>query len=179
MATQNLLYASHRPVSETRPPAIADNMHRSHVRRDGAPDPDGRTAPRFPSLFWPPHKSTVVLDELDDMWKFTLFWTLILYGLFHLGAVGVAVLMQGGKRRSSWRYLWLVPLVYALIAGAEALVAGSVVGLMLVFPIDPGCETVFWFWGCADSGAVSARAISSGASPCRRGSPSSGDGSMC
>lgn len=65
------------------------------------------------------------------MWKFTLFWTLILYGLFHLSAVGVAVLMQGGgKRFSSWKYLWLVPLVYALIAGFEALIAGTLVGLM-------------------------------------------------
>lgn len=66
------------------------------------------------------------------MWKFTLYWTLILYGLFHLGAVGVAVLMQVGKQRSHWKYLWLVPLVYALIAGAEALIAGTIVGLMLV-----------------------------------------------
>lgn len=74
----------------------------------------------------------MILYELDDMWKFTLYWTLILYGLFHLGAVGVAVLMQVGKRRSHWKYLWLVPLVYALIAGAEALIAGSVAGLMLV-----------------------------------------------
>ena len=89
-------------------------------------------SPPFPSLFWPPQKSTIKLYELDEMWKFTLFWTLILYGLFHLGAVGVAVLMQVGKRRSNWKYLWLVPLIYACIAGAEALIAGSVVGLMLV-----------------------------------------------
>ncbi|KXX75922.1 Protein-S-isoprenylcysteine O-methyltransferase [Madurella mycetomatis] len=101
----------------------------SQVRRDV---PAGYTNPPFPSLFWPPQESTVILYELDEMWKFTLYWTLILYGLFHLGAVGVAVLMQVGKRRSHWKYLWLVPLVYALIAGAEALIAGSVAGLMLV-----------------------------------------------
>lgn len=100
------------------------------ARRDGPLAP--YIAPDFPSLFWPPHKSTVKLEELDEMWKFTLFWTLILYGLFHLGAVGVAVLMQVGKRRSNWTYLWVVPLVYAFIAGAEALVAGSLVGLMFV-----------------------------------------------
>jgi hypothetical protein len=90
------------------------------------------TVPPFPSLFWPPQDATVILYELDEMWKFTLFWTLILYGLFHLGAVGIAVMMQGGKRMSSWKYLWLVPLVYALIAGFEALIAGTLVGLMLV-----------------------------------------------
>ncbi|KAK4106798.1 hypothetical protein N658DRAFT_512535 [Parathielavia hyrcaniae] len=100
----------------------------SPVRRD---TPAKYTVPPFPSLFWPPQDSTVILYELDEMWKFTLFWTLIFYGLFHLGAVGVAVLMQGGKRMSSWKYLWLVPVVYALIAGAEALIAGTLVGLIV------------------------------------------------
>ncbi|KAK4241730.1 protein-S-isoprenylcysteine O-methyltransferase [Achaetomium macrosporum] len=99
----------------------------SLVRRD---TPAEYTVPPFPSLFWPPQDGTVILYELDDMWKFTLYWTLILYGLFHLGAVGVAVLMQGGKRSSSWKYLWLVPLVYALIAAVEGLLAGTLVGLI-------------------------------------------------
>ncbi|AEO57576.1 hypothetical protein MYCTH_2303885 [Thermothelomyces thermophilus ATCC 42464] len=100
----------------------------SRVRRD---IPADYTVPPFPSLFWPPQSAKIILYELDEMWKFTLFWTLILYGLFHLGAVGVAMLMQGGKRMSSWKYLWLVPLVYALIAGAEALIAGTLVGLIV------------------------------------------------
>ncbi|KAL2164642.1 hypothetical protein VTH06DRAFT_3859 [Thermothelomyces fergusii] len=100
----------------------------SRVRRD---IPAEYTVPPFPSLFWPPQSAKIILYELDEMWKFTLFWTLILYGLFHLGAVGVAVLMQGGKRTSGWKYLCLVPVVYALIAGAEALIAGTLVGLIV------------------------------------------------
>ncbi|KAK4114176.1 hypothetical protein N656DRAFT_576076 [Canariomyces notabilis] len=100
----------------------------SQVRRDV---PAQYTVPPFPSLFWPPQEFRVILYELDEMWKFTLYWTLILYGLFHLGAVGVAVLMQVGKRKSHWKYLWLVPLVYAFVAAAEALMAGSVVGLIV------------------------------------------------
>ncbi|KAL2019681.1 hypothetical protein VTK56DRAFT_9300 [Thermocarpiscus australiensis] len=98
------------------------------VRRD---DPSEYTTPPFPSLYWPPQKSRIILYKLDDMWKFTLYWTLILYGLFHLGAAGVAVLMQVGKTRSHWTYLWLVPLVYALIAGFEAIIAGTLVGLIV------------------------------------------------
>jgi len=105
-----------------------ENQIPTLVRRD---TPANYTVPPFPSLFWPPQSSSIILYELDEMWKFTLFWTLILYGLFHLGAVGVAVLMQGGKRMSSWKYLWLVPVVYALIAGAEALIAGTLVGLIV------------------------------------------------
>ncbi|KAK0669643.1 hypothetical protein QBC41DRAFT_302296 [Cercophora samala] len=100
-----------------------------HIRRDAPPA--NYTQPPFPSLFWPPQESKVALYELDDIWKFTLYWTLILYGLFHLGAVGVAVLMQVGKRRSTWKYLWIVPLIYAFIAACEAVIAGSVVGLMV------------------------------------------------
>ncbi|KAK4230835.1 hypothetical protein QBC38DRAFT_356191, partial [Podospora fimiseda] len=99
------------------------------VRRD--PPAEGYTQPPFPSLFWPPQETKVSLQELDDIWKFTLYWTLILYGIFHLGAVGIAVVMQVGKRRSHWKYLWLVPLIYFLIAGFEAVIAGTVVGLMI------------------------------------------------
>jgi hypothetical protein len=89
-------------------------------------------SPPFPSLFWKPQYSTVVLKRLDDMWRFTVYWTLILYGLFHMGAVAYALLMQLPKARSSWKFLWLVPLTYFIVAAAEALIAGSVVGLMSV-----------------------------------------------
>ncbi|EGS17605.1 uncharacterized protein CTHT_0069440 [Thermochaetoides thermophila DSM 1495] len=88
-------------------------------------------SPPFPSLFWKPQYSTVVLKRLDDMWRFTVYWTLILYGLFHMGAVAYALLMQLPKARSSWKFLWLVPLTYFIVAAAEALIAGSVVGLIV------------------------------------------------
>jgi hypothetical protein len=64
------------------------------------------------------------------MWRFTLLWTLIIYALFHLGAAGVALSMQVGKKRSNWKFLWMVPVVYLIVAGLEALFAGSIVGLM-------------------------------------------------
>jgi hypothetical protein len=64
-------------------------------------------------------------------------WTLILFGLFHLGAAGLALLMQTGKTRVNWKYLGLVPLAYGIVAGAEALMAGSIVGLMSVSHVHP------------------------------------------
>lgn len=33
-------------------------------------------------------------------------------------------------QRHSWKLAWAIPLVYAIIAGLEGLLAGSVVGLM-------------------------------------------------
>ena len=66
------------------------------------------------------------------MWRFTLIWTVIIYGIFHLGVAGIALLMQIGKRKSRWKYLWTLPFFYAFVAATEALFAGSVVGVMFV-----------------------------------------------
>ncbi|KAK3380203.1 hypothetical protein B0T24DRAFT_186229 [Lasiosphaeria ovina] len=91
------------------------------------------TTPPFPSLSLPLETPRWTLSSLYNIWRFTLLWTLILYGLFHMGAAAIALLMQAGntKSRSSWKYLWMVPLVYAFVAGVEALLAGSVVGLIV------------------------------------------------
>ncbi len=72
------------------------------------------------------------LYYLSDIWRFTLIWTFIIYAIFHLGAAGIAVAMQMGKRQTRWKYLWVIPTVYCLVAGFEAIFAGSIVGLMSV-----------------------------------------------
>ena len=90
------------------------------------------TSPPFPSLFWPPDSVAWKLERIEDIWRFTLQWTLIIYAIFHVGAAGIALLMQVGKKKSNWKYLWMVPILYLIVAGVEALFAGSVVGLMYV-----------------------------------------------
>ncbi|KAI1492485.1 hypothetical protein F5X96DRAFT_380142 [Biscogniauxia mediterranea] len=113
--------------------------------------PDGYHSPRFPSLCWPPESRGCALYSVFDSWRFTLLWTLMLYALFHLGATGVALFMQVGKRRSVWKYLVAVPFVYFIIAGVEALVAGSIVGAVLGAVYIAGCyEISTWIpfiWG--------------------------------
>ncbi|KAI0862661.1 integral membrane protein [Xylaria cubensis] len=91
------------------------------------PPPDYHT-PRFPSLCWP---DNCVIYTVYDSWRFTLIWTLILFTAFHLSATAIALLMQVGKPRSRWKYLVAVPIVYAVVSGVEAFVAGSVVGSIL------------------------------------------------
>ena len=81
-------------------------------------------------LYWPPHAERYAIYTLWDSWRFTAMWTLVLYAIFHLAAAGVALLMQVGKRRSAWKFVWAVPVLYALVAGIEAVFAGSVVGLV-------------------------------------------------
>ncbi len=50
-----------------------------------------------------------------------------------------AVLMQLGKGKSAWQYVWIIPLLYSVVAGIEALLAGSIIGLMLVYLYSSVC----------------------------------------
>jgi hypothetical protein len=86
--------------------------------------------PPFPSLYWPypfSNGNGYYLYYSYDIWRFTLLWTLIVFALFHLAAVALAMCMRGS---SAWKYIWIIPLAYAVIASVEALFAGSIVGLM-------------------------------------------------
>lgn len=66
------------------------------------------------------------------MWRFTLIWTFVMYACFHWAAIGIALIVQIGKKKTNWKYLWTVPIIYSAIAAVEALVAGSVTGAMSV-----------------------------------------------
>ncbi|KAJ1305063.1 hypothetical protein OPQ81_000103 [Rhizoctonia solani] len=88
--------------------------------------------PGWPSLFWPPLEDRYVLYRLGDMVRFTMFWTLVMYAAFHWAAVGIALFVQIGKRRTNWKYLWTVPIIYSVIAAFEALIAGTITGAMFV-----------------------------------------------
>lgn len=97
------------------------------------PPPSYQT-PRFPSLnvetlYDTTSDKRYTLFYVLDVWRFTLIWTMILYALFHMGAVLTAMYTHGWKK-SSWKYLWAVPVVYLVMAGLEAVMAGSVVGLV-------------------------------------------------
>lgn len=97
------------------------------------PAPLDYAAPPFPSLYWPYKAKPGVANYLyysRDIWRFTLLWTLIIFAVFHLTAAAFAICMQLGKGKAAWRYVWLIPIIYALVAGIEALLAGSFVGLM-------------------------------------------------
>jgi hypothetical protein len=89
-----------------------------------------------------------VLYQLQDMWRFTLIWTFVMYACFHWAAVGIALIVQVGKKKTNWKYLWTVPIIYSALAAVEALVAGSVTGAMCVVsnlsPVHPS-------WPAADA----------------------------
>ncbi|ESZ92653.1 hypothetical protein SBOR_6958 [Sclerotinia borealis F-4128] len=104
-----------------------------HTRIE-TPAPLDYSTPPFPSLYWPLHAKPGVPNYLyyaHDIWRFTLLWTLIAYGVTHMAVAVYAIVMQLGKGKNAWQYVWVIPLVYALLAGIEALLAGSFVGLIL------------------------------------------------
>ncbi|RYP05360.1 hypothetical protein DL764_003853 [Monosporascus ibericus] len=114
--------------------------------------PPGFRNPRFPLLYWPPHETNYAIYSLWDSWRFTATWTLILYVLFHLSAAAVALFMQIGKKRSTWKYIWAVPVIYVFVGGIEAVFAGSIVGLVLGAVYTSGCYGMstwipfIWSW---------------------------------
>ncbi|KAL8414905.1 hypothetical protein RB594_005930 [Gaeumannomyces avenae] len=93
--------------------------------------PEGYIPPRFPSLSWPPYEQPGHLYYLTDIVRHTTLWTLSIFILVHLGAAGLALTMHLGKRWSNWKYVWVVPIGYTLVAGSEAVLSGSIVGFIL------------------------------------------------
>jgi hypothetical protein len=95
--------------------------------------PENYTTPPFPSLYWPfPLQdgysvNAYYLYRTTDIWRFTVIWTLLFFGAVHMAASGYAVAML----RRSWQLAWIIPVLYAVIAGIEAFLAGSMVGGLL------------------------------------------------
>lgn len=122
------------------------------------PVPTSYKCPPFPSLYWLIGPPTVVqpayIYGIRDSWRFTLYWTIIVFEAAHLlvAIYAVAMVWWGGREKrvkggmgrkgrgkgkdklgrilSRISGMWAVPIVYGIVAGIEALLAGSVVGLM-------------------------------------------------
>ena len=91
------------------------------------PKPLSYNPPPFPSLYWPFPVSgtqTAYLYDAHSMWLFTLYWTLICVVGVHMCAAGYACMIQ----YKNWKVIWVVPIVYVIIGGIEAVIAGNVVG---------------------------------------------------
>jgi len=86
--------------------------------------------PPWPGLYWPLPQNGGQANYLYSsvtIFRFTVLWTLLLFGAAHLACAGYALLAQP----QNWKGVWVVPIVYAVVGGLEAFVAGSVVGGLL------------------------------------------------
>ncbi|CAG85558.2 DEHA2B13838p [Debaryomyces hansenii CBS767] len=108
--------------------------------------PIGYTVPPFPSLYWPlgPTSSDFQSSYLYysfDIWKFTVFWSLILFGGFYLTAGLLAVFNQISNNYrhkisnpiSKGTILGCIVLVsmYLLLGLAQGFICGAIIGLLL------------------------------------------------
>ncbi|KAJ5888731.1 hypothetical protein N7495_008772 [Penicillium taxi] len=86
--------------------------------------------PGFPSLYNPipgHDREAFYLYYTTDIWRFTVYWTFIFYALTHLAVASWVVLTHF----RNWSVIWLVPLLYSVVAGIEGLFAGSIIGVVL------------------------------------------------
>ncbi|QIW99956.1 hypothetical protein AMS68_005474 [Peltaster fructicola] len=87
-------------------------------------------APPFPSLYWPIPvygPQSQYLWDATTIWRFTLLWTLIDVIGIHLLAAGYAMVIQW----RNWKFIWITPIIFGLVGGIEAVIAGNVVGGLL------------------------------------------------
>lgn len=83
--------------------------------------------PPFPSLYnpLPPGRyEAYYLYYTEDIWRFTLYWSFIFYAATHATVAACAMAMQC----RNWRIFWALPIIYLVIGGLEAFLAGSIVG---------------------------------------------------
>ncbi|RKF83127.1 Uncharacterized protein GcC1_006003 [Golovinomyces cichoracearum] len=98
------------------------------------PAPLDYKTPPWPSLYWPLDERIGVAKYLyftRDIWLYTLLWTLVMFAGTHGIVAIISVVIHVGKGHRSWQYAWATFLALAIIAGIEAIMAGSVVGLIL------------------------------------------------
>ncbi|SCW02877.1 LAFE_0F16248g1_1 [Lachancea fermentati] len=91
--------------------------------------PIGYTTPSFPSLYWPINNKKFTLSLLyytGDIWKFTIYWTFILFAVFY----GAAGLLASCSHRKTAGGLWIMAF-YLFVGGVQALASGTVAGLIL------------------------------------------------
>ena len=99
----------------------------SFIQRISSEVPLDYVTPPFPGLYWPVPLRSVQANYLyhpDDVWRFTALWTLIFFEAIHLVVAGWAC----GVQWRNWKIIWITPVIYAVIGGIEALIAGSIVG---------------------------------------------------
>ncbi|CCK68451.1 May24p KNAG_0A07980 [Huiozyma naganishii CBS 8797] len=91
--------------------------------------PVGYHTPSFPSLYWPISNesySLAFLYNIEDIWKFTMYWCLILNGAFY-GTSGLVATISHWKNP----HAILIVGLYLLYAGIQGVVIGIIAGLLL------------------------------------------------
>ncbi|KAJ8056835.1 hypothetical protein LXG23DRAFT_14480, partial [Yarrowia lipolytica] len=107
--------------------------------------PIGYKVPPFPSLYWPAGSSERLYEVSSlyytyDIWRFTVLWTIILFCCFHFIAGMWASLVKRDFKNGL-----IIMFLYIGIAGIEAIVSGTIVGLIITGVYRAGlCSVSTW-----------------------------------
>ena len=107
---------------------LVSHTNRSFVTTGDVPL--GYVTPSFPSLYWPLNNEKFSLSYLyytSDIWRFTVYWTLI----FFAGFYGSAGLIASYSHRKTAGGIWIM-FFYLVAGGIQAIASGTVVGLLYV-----------------------------------------------
>lgn len=131
--------------------------------------PVGYTTPPFPSLYWPSYPlssnfESLILYYSFDIWKFTVFWSLILFGGFYLAAGILAVFnhVHNGYRHGIAKSMLKETIAgclfllafYLLIGLTQGFISGAVIGVLVLAIYKAGSLNMStWIpfcWGVAE-----------------------------
>lgn len=136
--------------------------------------PIGYVTPPFPSLYWPinNHKyNTSYLYDTLDIWKFSIYWSIILnecfYGIAGFVAVGAllcgsgtgsvftgpskskAIVRSGAVHGKRFGGVWMILLIYLFCGAVQGMVAGTIMGYLIAALYQAGLfEMSTWIPFC-------------------------------
>ncbi|CUM67687.1 uncharacterized protein PRCAT00005389001 [Priceomyces carsonii] len=129
--------------------------------------PIGYTTPRFPSLYLPlghhkPQYESLFLYYTSDIWKYTVYWSLILVGAFFLVSGTVAAFNHfvsnhrySFKTQRSYSIIesLMIVLFYFVIGLSQGFISGAIIGLIILAIYKAGSLSMStWIpfcWGAA------------------------------
>ncbi|CCH60249.1 hypothetical protein TBLA_0C04520 [Henningerozyma blattae CBS 6284] len=91
--------------------------------------PVGYVTPPFPSLYWPINNqkyNTSFLYDTTDIWKFSIYWCVILNECFY----GVTGTIAGVSHRGKIGCIWII-FIYLFCGAVQGMVAGTIMGYMI------------------------------------------------
>ncbi|KAG9284045.1 hypothetical protein G9A89_022819 [Geosiphon pyriformis] len=85
------------------------------------------STPTWPSLDWPPFRDRgISLEAKEDIWRFTVFWTLLFFASIY-GTAGIWAWIVFHR----WRWSFLIPVGFIAVSLLTGLVGGTIVGYVL------------------------------------------------
>ncbi|CEG64087.1 hypothetical protein RMATCC62417_01123 [Rhizopus microsporus] len=109
---------------------------------------DYKSAPSWPSLYWPFQRGynplVMVADKehslyyINDIWRFTMIWSLLFSLVVYLPAGVWAFMMFAKSRTLNWYTLMMIPFLFVIGGAIASFVIGSIIGVAIAIVYNAG-----------------------------------------